>query len=214
MSNDVSFVIYCTPEGVPDVIRAASVAVMTQETIRVTLPTGHVMDVPADPFFWSRMPDAPTKPVPVQDASIAWVFRFPVDDHIRAYNRQNDNFDLLFWLDGREYIRLGYVYLFVNAGVRFARVSFLPASRDMARLFENSPTIRGYFLDVLDQSNALGGAIEGWGVYCLLEDPSREIAVQEHYSQMFLDPRVREEKALDSLIGHILQQIELARRSA
>jgi hypothetical protein len=108
-----------------------------------------------------------------KDVSIAQVFHFPVDDLVRAYCGQDDRHDRRFWMDGREYIRLGYVYLLVYAAVHFACVSFSPAAKSMARLFVESPAIRGYFLDVLEQSHALVGAINtGWGPYYLLEDPN------------------------------------------
>lgn len=177
----------------PAVIQAASDKVVSPETERLKLSTGYVMDVPA-----------------------TWDFLFSVDPQIREYCEDRRLWwDCVFWKDDLAYARIEGISMNVVMGMRFAAVTFSPMNNKLSWLLVESPTIRGYFLQVLCKANALAAVYdtEG-GSLSLLEDPRCEIDVKSlaWYTQG-MTSRARRAQAFDRFVEDILKEIERVRSS-
>lgn len=141
----------------------------------VRLPGGRSLSLP----FGAGAERAPVVLEPGGDAEwLSTCLLFRPDEAIRSYLQAHSEHlkDTLVTVEREEYASIGYIYLLVTLGKRYARLSFKAPGADMSLLFVASGSIQGRFLELLRTCEGVLGLIDvESGDYFLLEDPSRTI---------------------------------------
>lgn len=107
------------------------------------------------------------------------VLAFPLDDALRRYKADTDSGKDM-EKDGRRYLSVGYIYLTVHLGQRYALFEYTAATTRMSLLFRESRSIHSVFLDLLARAGGGAGLIDvETDEHLLLSDPSRSVQAGE-----------------------------------
>ncbi len=99
---------------------------------------------------------------------------FPIDEPLRAYVREYRLEQIL--PRKRDLISIGTIYLSIQAGLNYVKLSFTAATRDMSKLFLASVAIQDRFIEFMNLTGGLFGSIDiEQDYYLLLTDPTRQI---------------------------------------
>jgi hypothetical protein len=161
-----------------DVFRAIAAMADPAGESRVRLPDGSTLVVP----FTVHL-----QPADVMIGAEAWttldtVLWLPVDEPVRALVTVRGAADPLHpyrWRrgEGAQEVALGYVYLTVGVGARYALFSFTAPTTEYSRLFAESAAIRGRFQRLLTENGGLVGLFDQHGPpFPLLPDLTRHVA--------------------------------------
>lgn len=77
---------------------------------------------------------------------------FPLDDQLELHVPEAPRREV----DGQVYVIIGRVYLSIDLGDLWARLSFTPAATDQSLAFRDSPAVHAMFLDILESSDPRG----------------------------------------------------------
>lgn len=99
---------------------------------------------------------------------------FPIDEPLRDYIRAYKLESML--PRKRDFIAIGSIYLSIQAGYNYVKLSFVAATRDMSELFLTSTAIQAKFIELMNSTGGSLGTIYIEKDYdLLLTDPTRKI---------------------------------------
>ena len=166
----------CFPRGhASDVLRATAAFAEPVGERRVALPDGERLVLPFTVGLESGETTVETGRWTMFDTSL-WL---PMDGAVRGYLDETAA-DLRAagdegWTarlrqgDSGEEAAIGYVYLTVGLGVRYALFTFSAATSNMSRLFYASEAVRGRFARLLEAHGGLRGLLDlEWSLFPLL----------------------------------------------
>jgi hypothetical protein len=172
----------CFPAAcAPAVLRAAAAMADPVGESRVRLPDGSSLAVPFTVRLNSGEVALGAEPWTTFDASL-WL---PVDEAVRAFVEGDEASDASLRRtrragEGGPEVAIGYVYLTVGVGRRYALLSFSAPTTDMSLLFQNSAAIRGRFDRLLMENGGLLGLFDQeWAHFPLLPDFTRHVVLDE-----------------------------------
>ena len=181
MGLTYSFQLGFPADRAADVLRATAAMAAPLGESRVRLPDGTTLTVPFTVRFESGDVTLGTEPWTLFDA-VLWL---PVDAPVRALAEECETGDPVFRLEGREggdgpEVAIGFIYLTVGVGERYALFTFSAPTSDISRLFEDSAAIRGRFARLLAENGGLIGLFDQHGPpFRLLPDLERSVVFDE-----------------------------------
>ena len=166
---------------------------------RVALPGGESLALP----FLHKFREADIALVQDRWTLFAAIFWMPLDGAGRDVLANSDRpgaeekeGGALRSRDGREEVRVGYVYVTVGVGTRFTLVTLSPATSGMSRLFEASEAVRGWLwgfaersggvLALLDLEGSYFPRLDGRGALVLDEDALRATTTPDGWVELAL----------------------------
>lgn len=177
MGLDYKINLYFEVERLEAALKAvAASAKPSSQSVVVVLPTGQRLVLPfeQDEAFEHNIADGDhvirSGEMGIRLRSI---LRFVTDEEIRKQLPED-----YMGFDGPN-VDLGYIYLHIDAGLRYVELSFRAAYSRLSIMFEHSSSIHRRFLDILNDAGGIVGIIdtERCEHFLLLDDPTRIVNI-------------------------------------
>jgi len=108
------------------------------------------------------------------------VFWFPLDEAYEQALAQDGWEDSRRHRGGRTEVRVGYVYLTVGVGARYALFTLSAATSDMSVSFEDAEAVRRWAAGFVERSGGLPGLLDReWVYFPLLTQPDAYVVLDE-----------------------------------
>jgi hypothetical protein len=138
----------------------------------IELPNNHHISLPFTSGFKNSSLKLCSRSAGIElDTCLFFAIDDPIRDFIRAHKWEHK------LNRRRNRISIGYIYLSIQAGESYVKLSFTAATSCMSRLFIESEEIQSQFIKLMNSTDSLFGAIDiEQDNYLLLTDLSRKIA--------------------------------------